>query len=112
MKKLLIVILFLCVLTNPVLGISPIVITKENHSTIPFNGFLINENDMLEIYSIMQREKMLHKIILEQEKYFMVELKKLRKQTKTYFWENPKVCFFSGFFLSILMVFAVADLAN
>ena len=112
MKRLLVILLFLCILINAALGIKPVVVIKENHPTIPFSGFLVGEDDMLEIYSIMQREKMLNKILLQQEEYFMVELKKLKKQTKVYFWENPKVCFFSGFFLSILMVFAAADIAN
>lgn len=112
MKRLLIILLFLCILTNPVLGINPVVLIQEKHSTIPFSGFLVGEDDMLEIYSIMQREKMLNKILLQQEGYFMAELKKLKKQTKTYFWEKPAICFFAGMFMSIAMMFGAAKLAN
>jgi hypothetical protein len=112
MKKILVILLFLCILTNPVSGIKPIVLMKETHLTIPFSGFLVGEDDMLKIYSIMQREKMLNKILLQQEEYFMVELKKLKKQTKVYFWEKPAICFFAGMFMSIAMMFGAAKIAN
>lgn len=113
MKRLLVILLFLCVLTNPVFGtIKPIVLLQEEHTTIPFSGFLVCESDMLEIYSIVQREKILNKIILEQEEYFLFELKKLRKQTKVYFYEKPSFCFFAGMLMSIAMMFGAAKLSK